>query len=70
MQACRLLSPHVGFRCCYCFNMNEARKQRPNAPRLNLDTTVGSSAEEEGEEELDSDDSGMNDVCGWVYRGR
>ena len=26
--------------------MNEARKLRPNAPRLNLDTTVGSSSDE------------------------
>ena len=50
--------------------MNEARRQRPNAPRLNLDTTVGSSAEEDGEEELDSDDSGMNDVCGCIEVGR
>ncbi|XP_067931434.1 endoplasmic reticulum junction formation protein lunapark-B-like [Watersipora subatra] len=45
----------LSFRCCYCFNINEARKQRPNAPRLNLDTTVGSSTDEEGSE-LESDE--------------
>jgi len=37
---------YLGFRCCYCFHMNEPRKLRPNAPRLNLDTTVGSSSDE------------------------
>lgn len=45
----------AGFRCCYCFHMNEARKQRPNAPRLNLDTTIGSS--DDGEEEVGLSDS-------------
>ncbi|PSN52408.1 Protein lunapark-B [Blattella germanica] len=25
---------YVGFRCCYCFFWNPARKQRPQAPRL------------------------------------
>ena len=24
----------AGFRCCYCYHMNEARKQRPRAPSL------------------------------------
>ena len=23
-----------GFRCCYCYQMNQARKMRPFAPRL------------------------------------
>lgn len=25
---------YIGFRCCYCFNFNPARKQRPEAPKL------------------------------------
>lgn len=25
---------YIGFRCCYCHHMNEARKQRPRAPSL------------------------------------
>lgn len=37
--------------------MNESRKQRPNAPRLDLDTTIGSSSASEGAEELEGDDS-------------
>ena len=24
----------VAFRCCYCFHVNPARKQRPTAPKL------------------------------------
>ena len=24
----------IGFRCCYCYTMNAARKIRPNAPKL------------------------------------
>jgi len=24
----------AGFRCCYCYYMNEARKQKPRAPSL------------------------------------
>jgi len=24
----------AGFRCCYCYHVNEARKQRPRAPSL------------------------------------
>lgn len=30
---------YIAFRCCYCYNMNPARKQRPDAPRLDFDAT-------------------------------
>jgi hypothetical protein len=25
---------YVAFRCCYCYQLNEAKKQRPSAPPL------------------------------------
>jgi len=56
----------TGFRCCYCYHMNEARKHRPNAPRLNLDTTVESSADDCPEDSLPSDsdsDEGASIHC-------
>ena len=28
----------VAFRCCYCYVLNPARRQRPRAPQLNLGT--------------------------------
>lgn len=29
---------YLAFRCCYCYALNPARKQRPRAPQLNLGT--------------------------------
>lgn len=26
----------AGFRCCYCYHVNEARKQKPRAPSLDV----------------------------------
>ena len=28
----------LAFRCCYCYHLNPARKQRPTAPKLDYDT--------------------------------
>ena len=62
----------TGFRCCYCFGVNEARKQRPNAPRLNLDTTIGSASEDElsaagDDDETDDGVDGENGELIWVF---
>lgn len=29
---------YTAFRCCYCYHLNPARKQRPTAPKLDYDT--------------------------------
>ncbi|ESO85439.1 hypothetical protein LOTGIDRAFT_229442 [Lottia gigantea] len=31
---------YLSFRCCYCFTFNTARKQKPNAPKLEFPTPV------------------------------
>lgn len=30
---------YISFRCCYCYHFNPARKKRPIAPKLNLEST-------------------------------
>ena len=49
------------FRCCYCYNLNEAKKLRPSAPPLEgLSKTVSTkqnsnSAAENGSDEISTE---------------
>ncbi|XP_059142166.1 endoplasmic reticulum junction formation protein lunapark-B-like [Physella acuta] len=51
---------YLTFRCCYCYHVNPARKQRPLAPRLEFFAPLGAErrpeANEESEEEETSDE--------------
>lgn len=35
---------YISFRCCYCYHLNPAKKQRPHAPRLDFPTPQSSPA--------------------------
>lgn len=45
---------YIGFRCCYCFYWNAARKQRPQAPRLPSTTGRSELPEHTSASELES----------------
>ncbi|EEB10329.1 conserved hypothetical protein [Pediculus humanus corporis] len=49
---------YIGFKCCYCFFYNPARKLRPEAPKLELTTDIKEYREntEFDRENLESDD--------------
>ncbi|CAL1545969.1 unnamed protein product [Lymnaea stagnalis] len=50
---------YLSFRCCYCYYINPARKQRPTAPRLEFFAPRGADpklAAAESNEESDDDD--------------
>lgn len=58
---------YISFRCCYCYHLNPAKKQRPHAPRLDFPTPQSSPArkaiaapdsksKEEGESSEEEDD--------------
>lgn len=52
---------YISFRCCYCYYLNPARKKRPTAPRLELDTNKSqrikrfSSSDSDKNSELETD---------------
>ncbi|GFR99573.1 protein lunapark-like [Elysia marginata] len=56
---------YLAFRCCYCYHLNPARKQRPMAPRLeffaprgrnpNTDSQGSAASDEDSDDEEDGD---------------
>ena len=36
---------YIGFKCCYCFFYNPARKLRPEAPKLELTTDISENSD-------------------------
>lgn len=52
---------YISFRCCYCYHLNPARKNRPTAPKLEFDTNKSprtkrfSSSDSDKNSELETD---------------
>lgn len=55
---------YISFRCCYCYHLNPARKKRPAAPKLEIDSKTSrikqfSSSDSDKISESDSENEGV-----------
>ncbi|XP_070143485.1 endoplasmic reticulum junction formation protein lunapark-A-like isoform X2 [Drosophila kikkawai] len=50
---------YASFRCAFCSALNQARKERPVAPRLSLEAPTPTKRNESSESESSDDESGF-----------
>lgn len=55
---------YLAFRCCYCYNLNPAKKQRPMAPRLEFFAPRGNNLNTDSQDSAASDDDSDDDEHG------